>query len=142
MLTSSTLTSDVYIQKHNVPTLFWPDLASWHYSHKTIDWYERYNVSIVNKGMNPPNSPKFPSEKCWAIVTHILKDMLSCKNDKTMLYAWNNCVKKVIRNVVQCMVSSIGTGEIFFYQNMAHHYQKGWRPLGNIYIFKKSFDIS
>jgi hypothetical protein len=62
------------IRRHNVPTLFWPDLASIHYAKATLDWYEANNVDFVPKNMNPPNVPQIrPIEKYWAISKQYLR---------------------------------------------------------------------
>lgn len=85
-VTSSTLTTDLYIKecltkrllpfirRHDSSTLFWPDLATCHYSRRTIAWYEENNVAFVPKEMNPPNSPNFrPIERYWAITKKYFK---------------------------------------------------------------------
>jgi hypothetical protein len=43
-----------FISQHNVPALFWPDLASCHYSRATMAWYEANGVTVVPKDMDPP----------------------------------------------------------------------------------------
>ena len=70
-VTSQTLNSNIYvteclqkrllpfIKQHNKPVIFWPDLASCHYSRATINWYETNGVSVVPKDVNPPNCPNF-----------------------------------------------------------------------------------
>lgn len=130
-VTSSTLTSDVYIQeclekrllpfikKHNVPTIFWPDLASCHYSRKTMEWYRQNSIEVITKEMNPPNTPELrPIERYWAIVKRIYKGTrCSIKNEKSMQYAWNSCAAKVDRSVVHKMMASIKKKALQFIRN-------------------------
>ena len=63
-----TLSSDLYmeeylkkcllafIKKHDLPTIFWPDLATIHYSKKSLEWYEQNGIKLVPKEANPPLS--------------------------------------------------------------------------------------
>ena len=58
-VTSSTLNSDVYIKEwlqarllpfyrnHDVPCWYWPDLASCHYSKKTVEWYISRDIKFI-----------------------------------------------------------------------------------------------
>lgn len=45
-------------RSHNIPPLFWPDLASCHYSKDVLEWYEANKINFVPKNMNPPNCPE------------------------------------------------------------------------------------
>ncbi|XP_055626225.1 uncharacterized protein LOC129768530 [Toxorhynchites rutilus septentrionalis] len=57
------------LKQHEGPTIFWPDLASCHYSKDVLEWYEANGVTFVPKEMNPPNAPELrPIEKYWAIM--------------------------------------------------------------------------
>jgi predicted transcriptional regulator len=42
------------LKQHEGPTIFWPDLASCHYSNDVLEWYEANGVTFVPKDMNPP----------------------------------------------------------------------------------------
>jgi transposase len=49
--------------------IFWPDLASAHYSKATVAWMEQ-NVNYVAKKVNPPNVPQArPIENFWGWLT-------------------------------------------------------------------------
>jgi hypothetical protein len=49
--------------------IFWPDLASSHYAKATQAAYERLNIKVVPKSMNPPNVPQVcPIENFWSIL--------------------------------------------------------------------------
>lgn len=123
-VTSSNISSDIYIEeclkkrllpfinRHNVSgveTLFWPDLASCHYSKKTQQWYIDNKVEFIARDTNPPNSPEFrPIERYWAIVKRKFKNTrATIKNVKQMQYTWDNCARKVDEKVVQLLMGSI-----------------------------------
>ena len=76
------INSDVYVPKY-LPKLFafirkyhdqdnyvfWPDLASSHYSKVSIEWLQQHNIPFVPKAVNPPNVPKArPIEDFWSIL--------------------------------------------------------------------------
>ena len=49
--------------------IFWPDLASSHYSAATVGWMSQ-NVNYVEKQLNPPNVPQArPIENFWGWLT-------------------------------------------------------------------------
>ena len=51
--------------------IFWPDLASCHYSKATIEKYKALGINYVSKEQNPPNCPQLrPIEKFWAHLKH------------------------------------------------------------------------
>ena len=49
-----------FIEKYHAggDYMFWPDLASCHYSKKTTDWFTGQNILFVPKKDNPPNVPQ------------------------------------------------------------------------------------
>ena len=71
------------IQKHKGPVLFWPDLASMHYSKATMAWYRANKVKFVPKYMNPPNCPEArPIETFWALTkTQLRKNFMQDMQD-------------------------------------------------------------
>lgn len=48
-----------FIRQHKTNVMFWPDLASCHYSKEVLEWYAANNVNFVAKEINPPNCPEF-----------------------------------------------------------------------------------
>lgn len=120
-ITSSTMTSDIYIKEclikrvlpfirqHHGSVKFWPDLASCHYSKKTLDWYQNNGVDFIPKHMNPPNTPQFrPIEKYWAIVKAKLKKNGGIVQNVGLMRAkWNYFSGKVTKEVVQNLMGSI-----------------------------------
>lgn len=120
-VTNGTINSDIYIQeclkkrllpfmkKHNVSTFFWPDLASAHYSKKTLEWYRQNNVTLVPKEANPPNCPELrPIEKYWALVKQILKKTNREVKDMTQFkLKWNAATKKVSKETIKTMMERV-----------------------------------
>ena len=54
--------------------LFWPDLASSHYSKANVAWIEE-NIEFVSKKSNRPNVPKArPIEDFWGDLTQKVYD--------------------------------------------------------------------
>jgi hypothetical protein len=118
-----TLNSEVYIKdclgtrliplikKHKCATKFWPDLASSHYSQKTLDWYQANKVDIIPKYRNPPNCPEFrPIEKYWGIVKRMVKKTrATIRSQSQMLNIWNICSGKVSEQIVRKMMAGIKT---------------------------------
>jgi hypothetical protein len=49
-----------FIKEHHKDNdfVFWPDLASAHYSNQTITWLDSRNIDFVKKVHNPPNVPQ------------------------------------------------------------------------------------
>lgn len=59
-----------FINKHHDinKVLFWPDMASVHYSASNINWLTSENISFVKKKDNTPNFPQGrPIELFWAL---------------------------------------------------------------------------
>lgn len=46
------------LKSHNVPTMFWSDLGSSHYSKDVLKWYQMNRVNFVPKDHNPINTPE------------------------------------------------------------------------------------
>jgi hypothetical protein len=60
-----------FINKHhqNDNILFWPDLASSHYSNQVQQFLQTNNVNYVRRHQNPPNVPQArPIESLWSLL--------------------------------------------------------------------------
>lgn len=66
----------------NQKTLFWPDLASCHYSKTTQQRLKLMKINCLPKHLNPPNSPQLrPIEKFWAYLKrNVYKEGKEFKN--------------------------------------------------------------
>lgn len=97
------------IRKHRIPTLFWPDLASCHYSKATLEWYKANKVDVVEKDMNPPNCPEVrPIERYWAIMKrHLQKNVKAATSVNDFKKKWNRASDKVTDLVVQNLMKNI-----------------------------------
>ena len=59
--------------------IFWPDLASCHYSSQTQRWLREQKINFLPKDVNPPNVPQLPPiERFW----FFLKDKVYTKGWK------------------------------------------------------------
>ena len=59
----------------NGDVIFWPDLASAHYSKNTLSFLESENIEIVPKVFNPANAPEVrPIEDFWTEIKRIVYD--------------------------------------------------------------------
>lgn len=60
-------------QDHDIPPLFWPDLATIHYARSVMSWYEVNNIKFVPKTHNPPNTPEIRNiENYWSHLKRVL----------------------------------------------------------------------
>ena len=130
-VTSSTLNSDVYIKEclqarllpfyrsHDVLCWFWPDLASCHYSKKTVEWYNSRVIKFIPKSLNPPNCPQFrPIVKFWGIGKRYLRKSGKTKSTvKDLIREWTLVGEKVAKDTVQKLMSSISINVRLFIRN-------------------------
>lgn len=77
--------------------LFWPDLATCHYSNIVQDWLKSKNIAFVSKTENPPNVPQArPIEKYWANCKQKYKsNNKQPKSLKSFQLLWNKISKNV-----------------------------------------------
>lgn len=107
------------IKKHNGPTLFWPDLASCHYSKATQEWYIKNCVTFIEKDINPPNCPELrPIERYWAIMKrHLQQKVKSANSVKDFEEKWNQTAKKMDESSVQTLMGNLPSKLLKFYRN-------------------------
>lgn len=120
-VTSGTINTDVYIKEclqkrllpfynsHIVSKFFWPDLATCHYSKRTLDWYEQNNVHFVPKDTNPPNCPELrPIERYWALVKKELKATKKVTNDlKDFIPKWRIASSKLQESTIKDLMGGV-----------------------------------
>ncbi|KAJ8942139.1 hypothetical protein NQ318_021647 [Aromia moschata] len=66
-----------FVQEHHAEDdiMFWPDLASCHYSRDTQNWLRQRRIPFVPKNANPPNLPQArPIEDFWALLSRKVYD--------------------------------------------------------------------
>mgnify|MGYP005984040959 FL=1 len=107
------------IQKHLLPPLFWPDLASAHYANATLEFLTRKNIKFVVKEDNPPNCPELrPVERYWALVKkHLKKDGREAKTLEEFRKIWMTAARKVTENGVRRLMESIKSKVRKFYRS-------------------------
>lgn len=134
-VTSANMNSDLYIKeclqkrllplyrKHRLPPLFWPDLASCHYSKSTLEWYEANGIDVVPKLLNPPNVPELrPIEVYWAISKRICKKIGSVAQDITSFKAkWKRASEKVTKETVQKLMAGVKAKVRKFSEQVLEH---------------------
>lgn len=98
-----------FIKKLRMPTLFWPDLATCHYSKVTRKWYTANKVDIVEKDMNPPNCPEVRSiERYWALMKRYLqKNTNAATSLADFKRKWNKASENMTTKVVQNLMQNI-----------------------------------
>lgn len=116
---STAITSEVYINKCLRPMLipylrrnynqsdyvFWPDLASAHYSKTTIDFLRVNLVNFVEKHDNPPNLPQArPIENFWALLSSRVYNHGWRANSKQQLI---RRIKKMLKEVTANELQSL-----------------------------------
>lgn len=120
-ITSGTMRTENYIEEclkkrllpfialHNCPVVFWPDLASCHYSKDTVKFYQDNNINFVKVDHNPPNCPQLrPIEIFWALVKRKLKKTNGAANSiKTMTHKWNKVAATFNEKFVQKLMGRI-----------------------------------
>ena len=75
-----------FIKKYDMPTIFWPNLATIRYSKKSLEWYEQNGVELVPMDANPPNFPEQQVIKShWSIIKGILLKSKKLASDKKAL---------------------------------------------------------
>ena len=85
--------------------VFWPDLASAHYSKRSLEEMERLNIDVVPKSANPPNVPQLrPIENFWAnLKRRIYSNNFVAKTEEELI----NKTKKELKNMPARMFSSV-----------------------------------
>lgn len=120
-VTLGTVNTDIYIKEclqrrllpfyknHGVPRFFWPDLASCHYSKRTLEWYEQNNVLFVPREANPPNCPELrPIERYWALAKRELKTTKKvAKNLVDFKQKWNTASRKVTEETIKNLMEGV-----------------------------------
>jgi transposase len=120
-ITTGTVNGDIYkkeclqkrllpfLRSHSTQPLFWPDLASCHYSKAVSEWYTQNGVAVVPKRCNPPNCPELrPVEEYWSIMKGILKKKGGqVKSVAEMQKKWTWACKQYPNSAVQTLMSRI-----------------------------------
>ena len=130
-----------FLGSHTGNPLFWPDLASCHYSETTLNWLREHKVDFIEKRCNLPNCPEIrPIERYWAFVKGKLRfKVRETKNIQDFENKWIRATKKVQRNFVQKLMLSVKRKVRAFSPTQHHKLTKvkfkndnrgGWGELG------------
>lgn len=98
-----------FYRAHDIPPLFWPDLASAHYANETLELLKAKNIEYVRKEDNPPNCPELrPIERYWAIVKREARnDGQEAANLTEFKKIWAAVARKVNSDVVQNLMNRV-----------------------------------
>lgn len=97
------------IMAHNVPVLFWPNLATCHYTKNSVEWYRTNNMDLVEKIENPPNCPELrPIEKYWSLMKQKLQKYKNpAKSVDDFKYKWKTATQMVTDETVQKLMEGV-----------------------------------
>jgi hypothetical protein len=89
--------------------LFWPDLASSHYAHLTMDTFEKNNVAVVTKDCNPPVVPQLrPIEDFWGILKNaVYKNGWRANTHRQLKQRIKKCISEIDQEVVTSMMKNV-----------------------------------
>ena len=98
-----------FIRKHITATIFWPDLATSHYTKDSLVFMEKNGITFVPKNINPPNTPEpRPIERYWALTkAKLRKDGRCARNVDEFKKFYLSIQKKVGTNTVQNLMKGI-----------------------------------
>lgn len=95
--------------EHTIKPIFWPDLATAHYTNATMAFLKENDVIFIEKKLNPLNCPQLrPIERYWALVKRNM--CLTGKVATTIpefKKIWRASALKVTLNVVQALMKRI-----------------------------------
>jgi transposase len=102
-----------FINKHhsNGNYIFWPDLASSHYSNATQSAYARLKIKVVPKTSNPPNVPQVrPIENFWSILkSKVYSNGWTADSTEKLVEKIKLELKKMPINICQRLMSGVKT---------------------------------
>ncbi len=100
--------------KDNYPNdnyIFWPDLASAHYSNSAQNAYQSLSIKVVPKEDNPPNVPQlWPIEDFWYILKcKVYENGWEAKNAQLLKKRISLKLKEFDQNFVQRLMKKVKT---------------------------------
>ena len=126
-----------FLRSHTGNPLFWPDLASCHYSGATLNWHRQHKVGFVEKHCNPPNCPElYTIKRYWAIINGKLRfNVKEAKNIQDFKNKWIRATKKVQPKTMQKLMLSVKCKVCAFSCTQLHKLKWNLRIL--IYVLSK-----
>ena len=91
----------------NDQVVFWPDLASSHYSSKALEYLSDKNIEVVPKNYNPANCPELrPIEDFWSELKRIVYDKCWVADNLDQLrnrieYAFKKVLPERVQNLAR-----------------------------------------
>lgn len=100
-----------FINKHHSgdDIMFWPDLASCHYSKQSTDWLKAQNIPFVPKADNPPNVPQArPIENFWANLKRAIYDKgWEATSDAQLVSRIKRKLKEMDISLIQALMRNV-----------------------------------
>jgi hypothetical protein len=88
--------------------VFWPDLASSHYSNQTVTWMNDF-VNFVPKRLNPPNVPQArPIENFWrCLAKRVYEGGWETKSEKELIMHIEKKIKEYDLKFVESLMEAV-----------------------------------
>ena len=98
-----------FIKEHHEKdqVVFWPDLASSHYSNKALEYLSDQKIDVVPKNYNPANCPELrPIEGFWSELKRLVYDKCWVADNLEQLrnrieYAFNKVTLERVQNLAR-----------------------------------------
>ena len=89
--------------------IFWPDLATCHYSESSQNWMKNNNLTFVPKHSNPPNAPQIrPIEAFWAILKmKVYEGNWSAKNRDQLIRRIKKSIQEIDMEIIVKMFKNL-----------------------------------
>ncbi len=91
--------------------VFWPDLATSHYTQQTTEWLLEHQINFIPKQTNPPKLPKArPIEDFWSMLADKVYDGgWEAKTELQLKRRISQKIKQIDFGIVQNMVETVRT---------------------------------
>ena len=97
-----------FIREHHqdLNYIFWPDLASCHYSKQTVIGWMDENIKFVPKDINPPNVPQArPIENFWwCVAQKVYEGGWEAKMEHQLIRQIKSKMKEFDKNYVESLL--------------------------------------
>ena len=97
-----------FLRSHDAPSLFWSDLASYHYAKDVLEWYKANGVHVVPKEVNPPNCPELrPIEQYWVLMK---RELSQYEQQATTIEKFRKSRTKAAKSVAEQSAQTLMAG--------------------------------
>jgi len=100
-----------FLKNHypNEDYIFWPDLATSHYSKYTVQFFIQHKIKFIEKQINPPNVPQLrPIEKFWSsLKSKVYENNWTAKNIQQLKCRIKNKLNEFTQDSFSTLLESI-----------------------------------